>query len=120
MASKIFITGSSDGLGARAANALIARGHSVFVHGRNASRANDAEKNCPGAAGAFTADLSSSEDVKALAKALNVKGSWDVYVVHLQSLCLCLYWVASASGERRKIVKCVANTIHTPQLSTPS
>jgi len=78
MASKIFITGSSDGLGARAANALIARGHSVFVHGRNASRTNDAEKNCPGAAGAFTADLSSTEDVKQLAKELNGKGPWDV------------------------------------------
>jgi len=83
MASKIFITGSSDGLGARAANALIARGHSVFVHGRNASRTNDAEKNCPGAAGAFTADLSSTEDVKALAKELNGKGPWDVYVLIL-------------------------------------
>lgn len=75
--ARIFITGSSDGLGARAANALISRGHQVYVHGRNAQRTSDAQKHCPGAEGAFSADLSDVEATKGLAKELNEKGPWD-------------------------------------------
>jgi len=78
--ARIFITGSSDGLGALAANALISRGHKVYVHGRNSQRASDAQKACPGAEGALVADLSSTEATKALAKELNDKGPWDAII----------------------------------------
>lgn len=78
--ARIFITGSSDGLGARAANALISRGHKVTVHGRNAQRASDAQKACPGAEDAIIADLSSTEATKSLAKELNDKGPWDAII----------------------------------------
>jgi len=78
--ARIFITGSSDGLGSRAANALVQRGHKVTVHGRNAQRATDAQKACPGAEGVLTADLSSTEATKKLARELNDKGPWDAII----------------------------------------
>jgi len=84
--ARIFITGSSDGLGARAANALISRGHQVYVHGRNAQRTADAQKHCPGAEGAFSADLSDVEATRGLARELEEKGPWD-------GMCFCLAFV---------------------------
>lgn len=78
--ARIFITGSSDGLGSRAANALVKRGHQVYLHGRNAQRASDAQQACPGAEGALIADLSSTEATKNLAKELNDKGPWDAII----------------------------------------
>lgn len=75
--ARILITGSSDGLGARAANALISRGHSVYVHGRNAQRTQDAERACPGAKGAFSADLSKVEETRKMAEEVNGIGDWD-------------------------------------------
>src|SRR4051794_26918625 len=78
--AKIFITGSSDGLGSLAARALVQRGHKVTLHGRNAQRATDAEKACPGSEGALVADLSSTEATKQLAQELNDKGPWDCII----------------------------------------
>lgn len=40
--SRVFITGSADGLGKMAAQLLIKRGHRVVLHTRNAKRAKDA------------------------------------------------------------------------------
>jgi NAD(P)-dependent dehydrogenase (short-subunit alcohol dehydrogenase family) len=39
--SRVFITGSSDGLGLMAGQLLAGDGHSVTLHARNASRADD-------------------------------------------------------------------------------
>ncbi|MFJ9200998.1 SDR family NAD(P)-dependent oxidoreductase [Streptomyces flaveolus] len=38
--SRILVTGSADGLGRAAADALLSRGHRVVVHARNPERAN--------------------------------------------------------------------------------
>ena len=40
--ARIFITGSSDGLGLMAAKLLIDAGHAVVLHGRNDARRHDA------------------------------------------------------------------------------
>ncbi|KAK8023759.1 hypothetical protein PG993_011825 [Apiospora rasikravindrae] len=69
--SKIFITGSSDGLGLLSAQALAKRGHAVTLHARNESRAADV----------LVADLASLEETKRLAAQLNERGPWDA-VVH--------------------------------------
>ncbi|KAI1168423.1 short chain dehydrogenase [Nemania serpens] len=74
---RIFITGSSDGLGLRAAQQLVARGHTVYLHARNASRAEDARKACPGAADVLVADLTSVEETKALAASVAKLGPLD-------------------------------------------
>ncbi|KAI1343187.1 putative short chain dehydrogenase [Xylariaceae sp. FL0016] len=80
--ARIFITGSADGLGQRAARALISRGHDVYLHARSPARAQEAMDACPGAKDAFVADLSSVQETKELAQKLrDVAPSWDA-VVH--------------------------------------
>ncbi|KAI1825949.1 short chain dehydrogenase [Xylaria intraflava] len=74
---RIFITGSSDGLGLRAAKLLIPRGHTVYLHARNAQRAREAKDACPGAADVLVADLTSIEETKALASSLSKLGPMD-------------------------------------------
>ncbi|KAI0432755.1 short chain dehydrogenase [Xylaria sp. FL1042] len=68
---RIFITGSTDGLGLRAAKQLVSRGHTVYLHARNAQRASDARNACPGAADVLLGDLTSIEETKALATSLS-------------------------------------------------
>jgi NAD(P)-dependent dehydrogenase (short-subunit alcohol dehydrogenase family) len=60
--AKVFITGSADGLGQLAANALIAQGHQVVLHARNEKRGQDALNKAPGAADVVIADLTSIDE----------------------------------------------------------
>ena len=55
--SRIFITGSADGLGKMAAQLLVSNGHEVILHARNKKRASDALLATPGAEGVITGDL---------------------------------------------------------------
>lgn len=75
--SKIFITGSTDGLGLMAAKALSNKGHQVVLHARNAQRAKDAEQSLPKATGVLVADLSNMEETKKLANDVNGTGPFD-------------------------------------------
>ncbi|RYP66272.1 hypothetical protein DL770_008831 [Monosporascus sp. CRB-9-2] len=78
---KIFITGSAEGLGSLSAQALARRGHDVYLHARSAQRAADARAACPQARDVLVADLSSTEETKALAARLGALGPWDA-VIH--------------------------------------
>lgn len=78
--ARIFITGSADGLGQLAAKALIAQGHQVVLHARNAERAQEAIKRTPGAETVLTADLSNIEETKKLAQSVNALGTFDVII----------------------------------------
>jgi len=78
---RYFITGSSDGLGSLAALRLIALGHAVVLHARNAQRATDAASACPGSVAVVIGDLTSLAETKALASAANAHGPYDG-VVH--------------------------------------
>jgi short-subunit dehydrogenase len=55
--ARIFITGSSDGLGLREAQTLAGQGHEIVLHGRNRKRADDALSKVPGAVTAVVAIL---------------------------------------------------------------
>ena len=79
--ARILITGSSDGLGSIVAQRLIANGHSVVLHGRNAQRAKDATAACPGAEAVVTGDLSSISETKGIADQVNKIGTFDC-VIH--------------------------------------
>lgn len=79
--SKIFVTGSADGLGQLAAKMLIEEGHQVVLHARNARRAEDALRKVPGAKDVLVADLSDIEKTKKLAAESNTLGSFDA-VIH--------------------------------------
>lgn len=73
--SRIFITGSADGLGQMAARLLVAEGHQVVLHARSKSRAKEALAAVPGAETALAADLSSIAETKALADQVNRLGT---------------------------------------------
>ena len=60
--TRIFITGSADGLGELSAKALIHQGHKVLLHARNTERAREAMKKNPGAETVLTGDLSNIEE----------------------------------------------------------
>lgn len=79
--ARILITGSSDGLGSIVAQRLVANGHSVVLHARNAQRAKDATDACPGAEDVVTGDLSSISETKDVAEQINKLGTFDC-VIH--------------------------------------
>jgi NAD(P)-dependent dehydrogenase (short-subunit alcohol dehydrogenase family) len=79
--SRIFITGSSDGLGLLAARLLIQDGHEVLLHGRNEARSAVAMRDAPGALGVVTGDLASFAETTHLAEAVNHRGPFDS-VIH--------------------------------------
>jgi NAD(P)-dependent dehydrogenase (short-subunit alcohol dehydrogenase family) len=79
--ARIFITGSSDGLGSLVAQRLVANGHAVVLHARNAQRAKDATNACPGAETVVTGDLSSISETKGIADQVNKLGTFDC-VIH--------------------------------------
>jgi len=81
MMARIFITGSSDGLGSLAAGILVNQGHLVVLHARNAERGRHALEIVPGAEKVLIGDLSSLEETKQLAAEVNAIGHFDA-VIH--------------------------------------
>lgn len=79
--ARILITGSTDGLGALTARALIKRGHSVVLHARNDQRAQDARIANPGAETCLVADLADISQTARLAQDVNQLGTFDA-VIH--------------------------------------
>ncbi len=76
----VFITGSSDGIGRRAAADLVAAGHRVLLHGRTQERAADALAAVPGAIGAVVGDLASVAQTRSLAAEAVEYGPFDVII----------------------------------------
>jgi short-subunit dehydrogenase len=58
--ARIFITGSSDGLGSMAAKLLVNQGHEIVLHARNAERGRQSDKSCNHIAGFFPYDFITS------------------------------------------------------------
>ncbi len=83
MSKTILITGSSDGIGQGAAQALLKEGHQVLFHGRNQAKLDHikSELGDPTKAEFYRADLSSFQDTAALATAILTKHkSLDVLI----------------------------------------
>jgi NAD(P)-dependent dehydrogenase (short-subunit alcohol dehydrogenase family) len=79
--ARIFITGSSDGLGQLAAKALTEQGHEVVLHARNSVRARYALEKTPKAVTVVTGDLSVIDEIKKVAEEANALGPFDA-VIH--------------------------------------
>ncbi len=79
--SRVFITGSSTGLGLMAAQLLVEMGHRVVVHGRNQARADAALAAAPGAEAAVVGDLADIGEMRAVADQINALGRFDA-VIH--------------------------------------
>jgi NAD(P)-dependent dehydrogenase (short-subunit alcohol dehydrogenase family) len=79
--ARILITGSTDGLGQMAARLLLADGHDVTLHARNAERAAQARAALPDAQHVVIGDLSSITATKDVAEQTNAIGRHDA-VIH--------------------------------------
>jgi NAD(P)-dependent dehydrogenase (short-subunit alcohol dehydrogenase family) len=78
--ARIFITGSTDGLGQLAAKMLISQGHRVVLHARNEERARHALSKLPLAEKVLTGDLSGIEETRFLASEVNALGRFDAII----------------------------------------
>nr|WP_295835024.1 SDR family NAD(P)-dependent oxidoreductase [uncultured Azospirillum sp.] len=79
--SRIFISGSSTGLGLMAAELLIEKGHQVVLHARNAGRAGYAREALPQAEAVVVGDVSTIAGSKEVAAQVNALGRFDA-VIH--------------------------------------
>jgi NAD(P)-dependent dehydrogenase (short-subunit alcohol dehydrogenase family) len=78
---RIFITGSTDGLGRAAARTLMNEGHRVVLHARSVKRAASLADLQARAAGVVIGDLSSAAQIRAIADQVNKIGRMDA-VIH--------------------------------------
>jgi NAD(P)-dependent dehydrogenase (short-subunit alcohol dehydrogenase family) len=72
--ARVFITGSTDGLGRGAAQTLLEHGHEVVVHARNRDRLAAVRDLSERGAAAVVGDLSSLEETRAVASQVNRLG----------------------------------------------
>lgn len=109
--SKIFIIGSTDGLGFLAAQKLIKTGHEVVVHARNSARAEQVRQKLPKVSSVLIADLTNTKETKQLAEAANALGYFDA-IIHNAG-------VYRASGEEILAVNTLAPYILTCMMKKP-
>ncbi|KGI78258.1 SDR family NAD(P)-dependent oxidoreductase [Oleiagrimonas soli] len=79
--SRIFISGSSTGLGLMAARLLVEQHHTVVLHARNAYRAEDAKRALPQVEAVVVGDLETIAGAKDVAAQVNGLGHFDA-VIH--------------------------------------
>jgi len=79
--ARIFVTGSSDGLGLMTGRMLVERGHRVVLHARNERRADHVFTAVPGLEGVVVGDVSTVSVMAEVAADANATGRFDA-VVH--------------------------------------
>ena len=79
--ARVFITGSSDGLGRMAAQLLVEQGHEVVLHARNQQRGQEALAAVLGAETVVIGDLTSIAQTREVAEQVNGLGLFDA-VIH--------------------------------------
>jgi NAD(P)-dependent dehydrogenase (short-subunit alcohol dehydrogenase family) len=100
--SRIFITGSTDGLGRAAASALMGEGHDVVLHARTRGRAAVLSDLAPDAAGVVIGDLGSAAETRELAGQVNDIGRMDA-VIHNAGVFLEPSRAATAEGHAKTL-----------------
>ncbi|CEJ11199.1 putative oxidoreductase YciK [bacterium YEK0313] len=79
--ARIFVTGSTEGLGRAAAQTLLREGHEVVLHARSAVRAAALAELAPRALGTVVGDLASAAETRTIADQVNAFGRMDA-VIH--------------------------------------
>jgi NAD(P)-dependent dehydrogenase (short-subunit alcohol dehydrogenase family) len=79
--ARVFVTGSSDGLGKMAAELLSEQGHTVVLHARSARRADEIRKTFADAGDIVVGDLSRIAETISVADQVNGLGTLDA-VIH--------------------------------------
>ena len=99
---RIFITGSTDGLGRAAASVLIGDGHDVVLHARTRERAAAVSDLAPDASGVVIGDLASAAETRDLADQVNQIGRMDA-VIHNAGVFLELSRSATVDGHAKTL-----------------
>jgi NAD(P)-dependent dehydrogenase (short-subunit alcohol dehydrogenase family) len=100
--SRIFITGSTDGLGRAAAKVFMREGHDVVLHARTRERAAALSDLALYAAGIVVGDLSSAAQTRELADQVNDVGRMDA-VIHNAGIFLEPSRSATAEGHAKTL-----------------
>ncbi len=79
--ARVFVTGSSDGLGLMAGKLLAKWNHQVTLHARNEARAADARRALPQAEAVVIGDVASIAAMRSVAEQVNGLGRFDA-VIH--------------------------------------
>jgi NAD(P)-dependent dehydrogenase (short-subunit alcohol dehydrogenase family) len=79
--ARVFITGSTDGLGRAAAQSLLGDGHHVVLHARSSDRTSVLSDLAPRSAGVVVGDLRSAAETRSIAEQVNTIGRMDA-VIH--------------------------------------
>jgi NAD(P)-dependent dehydrogenase (short-subunit alcohol dehydrogenase family) len=79
--SRVFISGSSTGLGLMAGQLLVEQGHQVVLHARSSAKADDTGKALPQAQSVVVGDLASIAGARRVAEQVNELGRFDA-VIH--------------------------------------
>jgi NAD(P)-dependent dehydrogenase (short-subunit alcohol dehydrogenase family) len=107
--SRVFITGSADGLGHAAAKTLLAQGHGVVVHVRSQARMPAVKELVDQGAVATVGDLSDLAQIRGLASQVNAIGAMDA-VIHNAGV---------ISGSQLLVVNVVAPYLLTALIQRP-
>src|SRR5918997_1021861 len=79
--ARVFVSGSSTGLGLLAGKDLLALGHDVVFHARSAARAEDLRREAPQASHIVVGDISTISGTSDIADQVNALGAMDA-VIH--------------------------------------
>ncbi len=118
--ARVLVTGSTEGLGRAAAEALLSDGHKVVLHARNKDRERALRDLAERAAGVVTGDLSSAADTRAIASHVNALGRLDA-VIHNAAVFIDARRVATPEGHARTLaVNVLAPYMLTALVDRPS
>jgi NAD(P)-dependent dehydrogenase (short-subunit alcohol dehydrogenase family) len=118
--ARIFITGSTEGLGRAAAVALLDDGHEVILHARNPTRAAGIGDLADRASGVVIGDLGSAAQTHDLAGQVNAIGRMDA-VIHNAGIYIDPERVATPEGHARTLaVNVLAPYILTSETERPA
>ena len=117
--SRIFITGSTDGLGYAAARTLIEEGHEVLLHARTQARTTVLSELAKQSLGIAIGDLSSSAETHKVAEQVNAFGRIDA-IIHNAGVYRVPTRSATAEGHARTLaVNTLAPYILTAEILRP-
>jgi len=117
--SRVFITGSTDGLGYAAARTLIEEGHEVLLHARSADRATSVAELASRSLGIVFGDLSRAAETQKVAEEVNALGRMDA-IVHNAGVYRVPTRSATSEGHAKTLaVNVLAPYILTAQIKRP-
>jgi NAD(P)-dependent dehydrogenase (short-subunit alcohol dehydrogenase family) len=116
---RIFITGSTDGLGRAAAGVLMGEGHEVVLHARTRKRAAALSDLAPDAVGVVIGDLTSAAETREVAGQVNQIGRMDA-VIHNAGVYLEPSRATTADGHAKTLaVNTLAPYLLTARIDRP-